>query len=798
MIAGNYIGVDATGTVALGNRGDSGVFVTVGNAIRIGSNADGVNDTGERNVISANVRGITLFGANTFNNSIAGNYIGTNAAGTVALGNTENGVKIVSGAHNNTVGGANTALRNVISGNAGNGILISDVGTNNNIVAENYIGLNAAGTAGLANSNRGVYVLGGAAGTRIGTDGDGVNDAAERNVISGNGIENVWIEGVGTDDTVIAGNYIGLNAAGTAGIPNASGAGLAVNAGPKRTRIGTNADGIADADERNVISGNRAEGLLVAGPNTQFTTVAGNYIGTNAAGTAAVPNLWVGIQVRTAPTDTRIGTDGNGVNDATEQNVISGNNSTGVFIQGAGTARTVVAGNLIGLNAAGIALGNNGYGVHVAAGATDTRIGTDGSNDGFNAAERNVISANNGHGVLITDLGTDRSVVAGNYIGINAAGTAAIGNNGVPVGVVNGAKDTRIGTDGNGVGDTAERNVMSGNLWEVLVEGTGTDRTVIAGNYIGTNAAGDAAIGNGAGITVRYGPHDTRIGTDGNGNGFDGNERNVISGNNWVGIQVQTTLWNGQMPAGGVTTDRTVIAGNYIGLKADGSAPLGNASAGIYIHDMPTNTRVGTDGNGVADDLERNVISGNQYTGVYVAGWDYMNLLVADQLISGAIPRTMATATVSTADYSDVTSTSPGNWTFDNPVPGGGGDFYVIRSTGTIQVNTAGAYTFALSGDDGGRLRIDGADVVVDDSGHGFADRFATVNLGVGTHTFEWIGMEYNFAAGWELSVAVGSGRTGPVTEANGWRVLARPTHCHKLHFREVSLPPRITRILGP
>jgi hypothetical protein len=46
-----------------------------------------------------------------------------------------------------------------------------------------------------------------------------------------------------------------------------------------------------------------------------------------------------------------------------------------------------------------------------------------------------------------------------------------------------------MGADGDGTGDAWERNVLSGYAWEVLAEGVGTDRTVIAGNDIGSQSA---------------------------------------------------------------------------------------------------------------------------------------------------------------------------------------------------------------------------------------------------------------------------------------------------------------------
>ena len=71
--------------------------------------------------------------------------------------------------------------------------------------------------------------------------------------------------------------------------------------------------------------------------------------------------------------------------------------------------------------------------------------------------------------------------------------------------------------------------------------------------------------------------------------------------------------------------------------------------------------------------------------------------------------------------------------------PSGGPDVHCIRATGTVVIPAAGAWTFGLNSDDGGRIRIDGADVMVDDSNHGAQDHFGTVTLTAGSHTFEVI-----------------------------------------------------------
>src|SRR5262249_48473477 len=57
---------------------------------------------------------------------------------------------------------------------------------------------------------------------RIGTNSDGINDDAERNVIAGNTQNGIHILGAGADNTVVAGNFVGVAADGTTVLPNAT------------------------------------------------------------------------------------------------------------------------------------------------------------------------------------------------------------------------------------------------------------------------------------------------------------------------------------------------------------------------------------------------------------------------------------------------------------------------------------------------------------------------------------------------------------------------------------------------
>jgi hypothetical protein len=243
-----------------------------------------------------------------------------------------------------------------IGGFSDHGIQLTGLGMN--VIEGNDIGSLAA------NGQFGISITGGSAGNRIGTNGDGQNDEAERNVIIRNGLGGIEISGLGTDDNIVAGNFIGTDPAGTTGLGNGRAvgtwpaAGVMIHTDASGNLIGTNGDGVGDAEERNVISGNVAMGVFLGfGTNTASNVIAGNYIGTDPAGESAIPN------------------------------------------------------------------GANG--VLVFDGAHQTRIGTDGSNDGFNAAERNVISGNVLSGIQIN---THDNWVAGNYIGTNSAGDTDLGN----------------------------------------------------------------------------------------------------------------------------------------------------------------------------------------------------------------------------------------------------------------------------------------------------------------------------------------------------------------------------------
>jgi titin len=353
--------------------------------------------------------------------------------------------------------------------------------------------------------------------------------------------------------------------------------------------VGVNGDGVDDDKERNVIINNSQAGVHLEG---DYNVVAGNYIGVSTSGGSAAGNgygIWVNGD------HNHIGSDANGTSDTLERNVIAGNDTYGIVIAGDDTA---VWGNYIGLNSSGDdAIPNGNVGVLIADTSSSVQIGGSGS-AATAEARRNVISGNDASGIL---SGGGNVTISGNYIGLNAAGTAVIANDGDGVRVQDlpASSSLLIGTDGDGAGDSEEGNLISGNTEHGIRLNGDIAYAVIAGNIIGAESTGTVAHGNGGdGVHLENGATHTRIGVRDTAN-YNLDERNLISGNGGAGVYIT-----------GATSDFNQITGNYIGVNIYGSAALGNA-AGIQINDGAN----GTIGSATQAELG-NVVSGNSSAGI--------------------------------------------------------------------------------------------------------------------------------------------------------------------------------------
>lgn len=569
VIKGNYIGTNAAGTASVGNAAQ-GIWVNAA------SNTIGGTSTDEGNVISGTTTwvGIQLEQAAS-NTLIAGNYIGLDAAGTSALANAGGGIYIESA--NNTIGGTTAAARNVIAGNGGVGLTLTGASATGNVVIGNYIGTNAAGTGDVNGTTAssglsGVVMDNGATNNRIGTDADGSNDAAERNVISGNNWYGVELLGSGTSGNIVQGNYVGVDVTGLVALGNAQG-GVSIWNGAASNRVGGGLSGAG-----NVISGNET-GVLIAN-GVSSNKVQGNIIGLGADGSTQVGNSGAGIYFyrggsATLVTGNLVGTDGDGSNDSGERNVISAN-LNGVVMADAEITGNTVAGNYIGTDSAGVLdRGNTVDGVRIEAGANANTIG------GTTAARRNVVSGNDQDGIQVDGEASDNNIIRGNYVGVNALGSATIGNGGDGVFISGGADSTVVGGSLSSGG-----NLIAGNgIVGVEVDGASSG-TTITGNIIGTDLPGTQNWGHQqSGVMLDNGATNTMVGGA------------AASFGNIIAFSGQGGVWDDGIDVLGNATTGNAFIGNSIYGSVGQAIDLGNDGAdSIDVGDVDTgpNTRLNT------------------------------------------------------------------------------------------------------------------------------------------------------------------------------------------------------------
>lgn len=338
FVWGNFIGTGADGITAQGNS-SIGINIQNYNSSVLGTNGDGINDINEGNLVSDNNYGIQI--RNTNDVLIAGNIVGLDKNGTSALGNTFNGIYIRNATGKNVIGyddqGVSSIIdhyRNISSANGNDGIRILE--SSDQVVAGNYLGTDITGTLPFGNTNYGIQIQGASSNNFIGTDADGSFDSLERNVISGNGSGiRLLVGGTGINNR-ISGNYVGVTSSGNSPLGNLN-SGLDINGDYIQTVIGTNGDNINDVIERNIISGNGADGIRFA--NSDQNTIAGNFIGLGADGITAIPNDSRGIFFTLTSSENVVGyaSTMSNTNPLEVGNRVAYNGDTGIAHSGTGT-----------------------------------------------------------------------------------------------------------------------------------------------------------------------------------------------------------------------------------------------------------------------------------------------------------------------------------------------------------------------------------------------------------------------------------------------------------------------------
>ncbi len=292
----------------------------------------------------------------------------------------------------------------------------------------------------------------------------------------------------------------------------------------------------------------------------------------------------------------------------------------GITVSAAGNEQ--VTGCFIGVNPTGEVAVPNGSGVAIF--NSGNQIG------GPAVGDRNIISGNTavgsvGHGIYLPDAANNvpllitpsSNLIENNFIGIDALGTTALGNR--LQGVFDHGSDNTYGGTTAGLG-----NVISGN-------GSGGIQAafsvVIEGNFIGTNATGTAALGNGAG-------GDGISNSDGGEAASTTITNNVVSGNH-TGI-FEFTL---------VPSSTYVIANNLIGTDVNGAVALGNSADGLQLNfiesalvlgNVISANNLGIALTGAGTDVENNTFRGN-LIGTDIGGTIALGNTTGGILLSSAI-----------------------------------------------------------------------------------------------------------------------------------------------------------------
>jgi hypothetical protein len=505
---GNYIGVDPTSASPAFANGGDGVHL----ASHTHHNVIGVNSAGASgavsNVISGN-RGAGVKMVNSTYNTVVANRIGTTPAGSAAIPNSGAGIELTLKSDHNQIGGtvfvdsttgiANNPtgskgtvpevyvvppLGNLVSGNAGHGILINGR-SRYNMLNGNFVGTTADGDAAIGNGLDGVNITDADRNTLQGCKFTN-NPFVYYNVVSGNGGNGLRISN--SDNIVVQANFFGVGANNTTVVANRLD-GILVDGTSTNVQVG----GVIPLG--NVVSGNTRNGIEVRDKVNGFITF--NTFGGLLAFKGAAPNGRSGLLVTST-----------GGNNLARTNVFSGNIGHGIEISGRATGVTVDP-NIVGLTTNGrTKLPNGGSGLVLAGQAHHNTVG----GTRRSVIPQNLFSGNRGFGIAMVGSAHHNQVLD-TFIGTAVFGLSGASNGRGGLLIAGSAHDNTIGspTSQGRVGTRGElrspSNVISGNSGFGVGLGAGSRGNLVVNNYVGLDRLGrrlpnsgpaivDAGVGN--------------------------------------------------------------------------------------------------------------------------------------------------------------------------------------------------------------------------------------------------------------------------------------------------------------
>jgi len=368
-----------------------------------------------------------------------------------------------------------------------------------------------------------------------------------------NGPFDYTVTGLFSDNNVVAGCFIGTNAAGTAVV--AGGQRGVHHQGSNNLRLG----GPAAAD-RNLIAGHAQFNVAIIGPTTS-ATIQGDLIGTDITGAALIGTAATGILIDPNTPGTVIR--GNVIGGA-GQGILTGGISTP-------TPGSVIEGNWIGTDVSGeVHLGNTGNGIL----ARGQQLAIGGVGDG----EGNVIAFNGGAGVWVdfATFGIDQNSIRGNSIYGNGTANGAGGRSTLGIDLqnqtgagltLNDDQDADVGPNTNqnfplissavsARGDTTIEGSLNSTASTTFTidfysntsclgrpQGFIQGRTYLGSTQVTTNGSGNTAIDAVLdGVTLEAGDVVTATATDPDGNTSEFSQRIVVSSNPGSGPATPTAI----------------------------------------------------------------------------------------------------------------------------------------------------------------------------------------------------------------------------------------------------------------
>ncbi len=536
-IRGNYIGTNMAGTAWAASRLQNGIHANTSNNNVIGGTGGQI----DRNLLS----GATQCGVRLEISTgaiITGNYVGTDVTGNIGIANGEHGIYGYNNSHNPRVGGTTPAERNIVSSSTAHGIYFNNCSSP--VIKGNIVGLGLNGSTPLGNGGSGINL------EYVGTGQVGGLTAAERNVSSNNGGFGVVVRN--SNGTVIQGNWLGIDmATGLLDHGNYDAA-ITVTASAD-VIIGGDVPGAGNICSGSGNPGGGADGISIWA-NSPRPVIKGNIIGLGIDGTTPLQNYGHGIEC----VDCADGIIGGPT--LAERNVVAASFLIG--LQLVNSPRIRVVNTYVGTDASGM-LDRGGSQVGVAvSNSPDAIIGS-----GL-AGEGNIISGNAETGIVVSGTSSG-TIIKGNIIGLGADGSTVVRNDqmGIRIAGNSGVSNCVVGGP-----STLERNIISGNGTNnghhgIFIDG-GSSGHQVQNNYIGTDATGTLARGNGGtGIFV-------------NNCSLITITQNISSNNGNKGIELTNASNN-------------TVTGNYIGTDVSGSLNMGNANIGIRISATSVNNIIG-------------------------------------------------------------------------------------------------------------------------------------------------------------------------------------------------------------